>query len=138
MSHELTKAEIIFVIARVAAVTVCGALTMKWMLDFLDPTRKQQMQAEKRAKKLLKALGIPPEITLNNHEMMVACSLVEPSSIKVSWNDIAGLEAVIEELRETVILPIRERDLFKSSKLTQAPRGVLLHGPPGMDDYYLF
>jgi ATP-dependent 26S proteasome regulatory subunit len=38
---------------------------------------------------------------------------------------------VIEELRETVILPIKESDLFAHSKLTKAPRGVLLHGPPG-------
>ena len=38
---------------------------------------------------------------------------------------------MIEELRETVILPIKESDLFAHSKLTKAPRGVLLHGPPG-------
>ena len=38
---------------------------------------------------------------------------------------------MIEELRETVILPIKESDLFSHSKLTKAPRGVLLHGPPG-------
>ena len=63
--------------------------------------------------------------------MMVASNLVEPSSIQVSWDDIAGLETVIEELRETVILPIKESDLFAHSKLTKAPRGVLLHGPPG-------
>ncbi len=49
----------------------------------------------------------------------------------MSWKDIAGLESVVDELRETVILPIKERDLFVNSQLTQAPRGVLLHGPPG-------
>ena len=41
---------------------------------------------------------------------MVASNLVEPSSIQVSWDDIAGLETVIEELRETVILPIKAGD----------------------------
>ena len=35
------------------------------------------------------------------------------------------------ELRETVILPIQQRALFAGSQLTTAPRGVLLHGPPG-------
>merc|ERR1719411_2508614 len=62
---------------------------------------------------------------------MVASNLVEPSKISVSWSDIAGLESVIEELCETVILPIKERELFASSHLLSAPRGVLLHGPPG-------
>jgi len=101
------------------------------LVDALDPTRKQQMEARERARKLLKSIGVPSDIQLTNHEMIVAANLVEPSSIPVSWNDIAGLESVIEELCETVILPIKERDLFASSHLTKAPRGVLLHGPPG-------
>ena len=49
----------------------------------------------------------------------------------VGWKDIAGLESVVEELRDTVILPIQKRDMFANSKLNQAPKGVLLHGPPG-------
>lgn len=53
-------------------------------------------------------------------------------SFKVSWKDIAGLDGVIEELKETVILPIQRRDLFADSTLTQPPKGVLLHGPPGI------
>ena len=63
----------------------------------------------------------------NCFSLQVASNLVEPSKISVSWNDIAGLESVIEELRETVILPIKERELFATSNLTKAPRGVLLH-----------
>merc|ERR1711934_173141 len=35
------------------------------------------------------------------------------------------------ELRQTVILPIQKRKLFAGSELLSAPRGVLLHGPPG-------
>lgn len=38
---------------------------------------------------------------------------------------------MIEELRESVVLPIRHRDIFSNSQLWQAPKGVLLHGPPG-------
>lgn len=50
---------------------------------------------------------------------------------QVSWKDIAGLDNLIQELRETVILPIQKRELFADSRLTQPPKGVLLHGPPG-------
>jgi len=56
---------------------------------------------------------------------------VDPSTVTVTWNDIAGLESVIMELRETVILPIQRRDLFSGSDLIKPPKGVLLHGPPG-------
>ena len=56
---------------------------------------------------------------------------VEPSAMNVGWKDIAGLESVVQELRDTLILPIQKRDLFADSKLNQAPKGVLLHGPPG-------
>ena len=130
--------EILFLIARVAALTAFSYITMKWLVDALDPTRKQQIEARERARKLLKSIGVPSDIQLTNHEMIVAANLVEPSSIPVSWNDIAGLESVIEELCETVILPIKERELFASSHLTKAPRGVLLHGPPGKIISYLW
>ena len=62
--------------------------------------------------------------------MMIASHLVEPSTMSTTWEDIAGLEEVIRELKETVILPIQKRELF-DSPLTKAPKGVLLHGPPG-------
>ena len=62
---------------------------------------------------------------------MIAANLVVPDDIPVSWKNIAGLDSVIEELRESVVLPIQHRELFKQSKLWAAPKGVLLHGPPG-------
>lgn len=68
---------------------------------------------------------------LTDYELMIASHLVVPDDIHVSWTDIAGLESVIQELRESVVLPVRHRDLFSQSKLWQAPKGVLLHGPPG-------
>jgi ATP-dependent 26S proteasome regulatory subunit len=58
--------------------------------------------------------------------MMIAGHLVDPAAIPVSWADIAGLEDVIEELRETVILPIQKKELFADSQLTQPPKGIVL------------
>lgn len=68
---------------------------------------------------------------LTDYEMMIAAHLVHPEDISVTWEDIAGLGPLIQELRETVILPIQRRELFADSQLTQPPKGVLLHGPPG-------
>lgn len=60
---------------------------------------------------------------LNDYEMMIAAHLVHPLDIKVSWHDIAGLEGLIQELQETVILPIQKKELFADSRLTSAPKG---------------
>ena len=54
MEDAITKKEIISIIARVAAISAVSYLTMKWLLDAVDPTRKQQIQAKERAQKLLK------------------------------------------------------------------------------------
>lgn len=69
--------------------------------------------------------------SLSEYELVIASHLVVPEDITVSWADIGGLKSIVQELRETVILPIRHRKLFTSSHLMQAPKGVLLHGPPG-------
>ena len=50
----ITKKEILSIIARVAALSAMSYFTMKWLLDAIDPTRRQQIQAKERAQKLLK------------------------------------------------------------------------------------
>jgi len=52
----------------------------------------------------------------SDYELMIASHLVVPADITVSWADIAGLDSVIQELRESVVLPIQHKDLFKHSK----------------------
>lgn len=54
---------------------------------------------------------------------MIASHLVDPKDITVSWKDIAGLDNVIEEIQETVIFPIKRKDLFAESRLSQPPKG---------------
>ena len=49
----------------------------------------------------------------------------------VSWDSIGGLEDVKARLRQAVEWPLQHTDAFLRLGLT-APRGVLLHGPPGM------
>lgn len=48
-----------------------------------------------------------------------------------SLPDIGGLEPIIASLQESVIYPLRYPELFTSSSLLGAPKGVLLYGPPG-------
>jgi len=128
---SLTRGEILGLALRLAAVTTISFFTMKVFMDALDPTKKQKMAAQKRAKQILSRLGVSKDIKLNDYEMMIASQLVDPDSITVRFQDVAGLDHLIHELKQAVIIPIQKRDLFAQSSLMTAPKGVLLHGPPG-------
>uniref|UniRef100_A0A4W3KH72 Outer mitochondrial transmembrane helix translocase n=1 Tax=Callorhinchus milii TaxID=7868 RepID=A0A4W3KH72_CALMI len=130
LSRPLSRNEIVGLIFRL---TIFGAVTyytIKWMVDAIDPTRKQKMEAQKQAEKLMKQIGVK-NVKLSEYEMSIAAHLVDPLSMQVTWSDVAGLDDVIAELKDTVILPIQKRHLFEGSRLLQPPKGVLLYGPPG-------
>lgn len=52
--------------------------------------------------------------------------------LQVTWRDIAGLDEVINELQDTVILPFQKRHLLAGSKLFQPPKGITAGHPNGI------
>jgi len=48
----------------------------------------------------------------------------------VTYDDLGGMTATIDNLREMVELPLRHPELFQRLGV-DPPKGVLLHGPPG-------
>jgi proteasome regulatory subunit len=48
----------------------------------------------------------------------------------VSYQDIGGLEEQMQEVRETVEMPLDRPEMFEQVGI-EPPSGVLLHGPPG-------
>ena len=48
----------------------------------------------------------------------------------VNYEDIGGLGAQIEQIRDAVELPFLHKDLYAEHQL-KAPKGILLYGPPG-------
>lgn len=62
----------------------------------------------------------------------IAAEIILPSQIDVDFESIGGLEHIITSLQESVIAPLCQPELFQSGgDLLQAPKGVLLFGPPG-------
>ncbi|KAK8730047.1 hypothetical protein OTU49_008438 [Cherax quadricarinatus] len=128
---ELTRGEVLSLLVRLAFATAASYLTVKVLVSAMDPTAKQKKDAKRKAQEVMQRLGIKEKLSFNEYEMMIASQLVEPTQMSTSWKDVAGLSSVIRELRETLILPIQQRNRLQASRLIQPPKGVLLHGPPG-------
>ena len=85
---------------------------------------------------------IPYETLINLNITMVdfqaALREVEPSTTRevyvevseTSWDDIGGLQDIKDTLTEGVEWPLRFPEVYANAKV-EAPRGVLLSGPPG-------
>jgi transitional endoplasmic reticulum ATPase len=90
----------------------------------------------------LSAESIPAE-TLNKiivkmQDFIDVVNEMEPSAMRevfvevpdVKWEDIGGLEAIKQELREAVEWPLKYQGMFAYADATP-PKGILLYGPPG-------
>ncbi|OAA68519.1 ATPase family aaa domain containing protein [Niveomyces insectorum RCEF 264] len=74
----------------------------------------------------------PEAMELNEYENIIALEVVPPEDIAVGFDDIGGLDDIIEELKESVIYPLTMPHLYShAAPLLAAPSGVLLYGPPG-------
>ncbi len=66
-------------------------------------------------------------------ELELLPQYVEPEEARpreVTYDDVGGLGATIDQVREMIELPLKHPELFHRLGI-EPPRGVLLHGPPG-------
>ncbi|KAJ4314132.1 mitochondrial dynamin GTPase Msp1 [Fusarium piperis] len=120
--------------------------------NLADPDKEKHEQARRQAKAHLERLNRqnrdggefddessdslrgprPEELVLNEYENLVALEMVPPQDLSVGFDDIGGLDTIIEELKESVIYPLTMPHLYShAAPLLSAPSGVLLYGPPG-------
>jgi len=68
--------------------------------------------------------------TLDNETDVRARVMQVEESPEVTYEDIGGLEEQMQEVRETVEMPLENPDMFGEVGI-EPPSGVLLYGPPG-------
>ncbi len=78
------------------------------------------------------------KIQITDDDFRNALKEVRPSALRevqvqtpnISWDDVGGLDALKEELKEAVEWPIKYKDAYDYVDV-ESPKGILLHGPPG-------
>ena len=85
---------------------------------------------------------IPPEVldtlSVTRKDFEEALKRVQPSAMRevmvqapnIGWDDVGGVDAARERLREGVELPLKHPDSFRRLGIRPA-KGFLLYGPPG-------
>jgi len=112
--------------------------------DLAALTREAAIEAVRRImpRLNLEDKTVPPEVldtlSVTREDFQEALKRVQPSAMRevmvqapnVGWDDVGGLDAARERLREGVELPLREPDAFRRLGIRPA-KGFLLYGPPG-------
>jgi transitional endoplasmic reticulum ATPase len=71
-----------------------------------------------------------PVIINPTTRLVIGKAREEKTAHVVSYEDIGGLKPQLQRIREMIELPLRYPEVFKRLGI-DAPKGVLLHGPPG-------
>ena len=69
----------------------------------------------------------------DEEEKMILTPMEKPN---ITFDDVAGLEDVKEEIRQAIIYPLRHPEIFELYKV-KAGGGILLYGPPGCGKTYI-
>ena len=104
---------------------------VKWVVSQMDPMRKKKDESKSKARVILERLKVQNE-DLNEYEHIIASEIIHHDDILVRFEDIGGLDPIVDSLREAVIYPLTMPHLFNDmNQLLGPPKGVLLYGPPG-------
>ena len=112
--------------------------------DLAALTREAAIEAVRRImpKLNLEERTIPAEVldelSVTREDFLEALKRVQPSAMRevmveaprVRWDDVGGLDAAQNRLKEGVELPLKDPDAFRRLGIRPA-KGFLLYGPPG-------
>ena len=111
--------------------------------DLMEVCREAGLQALRRNSEFLKdykkALRFEAKkITVRREDFEHALQKIRPSAMRevlvtipsVRWQDVGGLAAIKERLRELIEMPLKKPEVFQQMNMTPE-NGILLHGPSG-------
>lgn len=93
--------------------------------DFVDRT---QMKAGDRVSLNQQSLSVVGILPNSLDPSVYGAEVVDHPT--VSYDDVGGIKAQLQEIREAIELPLNRPDLFEKIGI-DPPKGILLHGPPG-------
>jgi proteasome regulatory subunit len=93
--------------------------------DFLDRT---ELKAGARVSLNQQSLSVVGVLPASLDPAVYGAEVIE--SPQVTYEDIGGMKVQVQEIRETIELPLKRPELFEKVGI-DPPKGVLLHGPPG-------
>ncbi len=73
---------------------------------------------------------VPVVIGRDTEVQVLHSDAIHEAAYHVTYEDIGGLQDVVERVREMVELPLKRPDLFARLGI-EAPKGVMIYGPPG-------
>jgi transitional endoplasmic reticulum ATPase len=89
---------------------------------------------------LFRILSVTPDqaFVAADTRLVVRTSTLPPgvAANLVTFDDVGGLQAEVEQIRELVECPLLFPRIYEQLGI-EAPRGILLHGPPGVGKTYL-
>ena len=71
-----------------------------------------------------------PVLIVPTTTLVISKAAAQEGPRAVSYEDVGGLKPQLQRIREMIELPLRYPELFERLGI-DAPKGVLLHGPPG-------
>jgi len=97
-----------------------------------EPTKEKERQSRAQLAQRLKRPELE-NMPLDQYEARIASEAVDASTLGVSFADIGGMSAELEEVRDNVVLPMKCWAQFgaKAGEMMSCPAGVLLYGRPG-------
>ncbi|GMI08868.1 hypothetical protein TrRE_jg11211 [Triparma retinervis] len=72
---------------------------------------------------------IPP-LDLNSYELVIAESVLDPSTLSTPFSSIGGISSLKTQVYELCVLPLLRPDIFRAANV-EVTKGVLLYGRPG-------
>eukprot|EP00607_Mallomonas_marina_P008478 CAMPEP_0182416728 /NCGR_PEP_ID=MMETSP1167-20130531/1087_1 /TAXON_ID=2988 /ORGANISM="Mallomonas Sp, Strain CCMP3275" /LENGTH=445 /DNA_ID=CAMNT_0024589751 /DNA_START=85 /DNA_END=1422 /DNA_ORIENTATION=+ len=92
-------------------------------------------KAAKKVKEVLaRKLGKKEDdiVDLDEYEIRITPNVIGCNELDVSFDDIGGMDLELEQVRDSVVIPLKHWQMFRDhSDILPCPTGVLLYGKPG-------